>query len=93
MSELVYAIKWEIVLFAKLFQPTVGRLRIHRQTIPLCEQTVVLNPLTAESLFLLFLFCSELLKDFKHFGRQLNETHRVLGFCSVRVNAPRLEVR
>lgn len=48
MSETMQAIKRKIMLVTELIQSTVGRLRIHRHTIPFCEQAVILYPLTAK---------------------------------------------
>ena len=90
MSELMNSIKREIMFLTKLFQPAVGRLRIHRHTVPFCEQAVVLYPLAAEPILFFFLFCFELFKNLNHFRRQLYETHRGLGFCRVCVNAIRI---
>ncbi len=73
MSEAVNITESEIVLFAEFIEPEIWCIVIHRFTIPLNEQPVVINPFGAKShsfSVLLLLVC------FKHIDDKLWKLQR-----------------
>ena len=58
----MYVAEAEGIVFAELFEPTVGSLRIHRLPVPFYEQLIVIIPLSTELFGFRILFSLELLQ-------------------------------
>ena len=59
----MYVAEAEAVVLAELSEPAIGSLRIHRLTVPLCEQPVMILPLGTELCGFCVLFNANNLSD------------------------------
>ena len=74
------------VLIAKLLEPEVGSIVVHRASVPLDEQTVVVLPLVTNSGALFVLFLSQLPQHFHNVLRVLLRSLGLLCFRCVGID-------
>lgn len=74
------------VLLAKLFEPEVGSIVVHRASVPLDEQTVVVLPLVAHAGALFVLFLSQLPQHIHNVLRVLLRSLGLLCFRCVGID-------
>ena len=87
MSEGMHPVEGEAAPFALSFEPRVRCRRMHRHTVPLCEQAVVILPFVAEIIpvgVLVGLVGSEQVDDRR---RQVNQSGGFIRLGYIRIDA------
>ena len=87
MPKSVKTVKRQIMRFAKLLQPPVGRARIHRSAIPLRKQSIRFQPKVTALHPLFVLFKLQLFQSLQEQRRCNDRSSAGFCFCSACINA------